>query len=236
MVLELIPATSFAQRVDTVRIYSPLMKKDIPNLVILPEGYDKGAKYPVLYLLHGYSANYRTWLDEIRPDLPQLAGEYGMIIVCPNGENSWYFDSTVKKGSMFETYITKELVNYIDAHYRTLPTRDKRAITGFSMGGHGAMYLAIRHQDLFGACGATSGGVDIRPFPDEWEIKHWSSRATREDCTYVLPTYDPDSSTRPFCTVTNFLTRYQPTRHREAFSRLFTATDTSPILMVFGMP
>lgn len=161
----------FAQRVDTIRIYSQSMQKEIPNLVILPQGYDKGAKYPVLYLLHGYSANYRTWLDEIRPDLPQLAGEYGMIIVCPNGENSWYFDSTVKKGSMYETYITKELINYIDSHYSTLPTKDKRAITGFSMGGHGAMYLAIRHQDLFGACGATSGGVDICPFPNEWEIK-----------------------------------------------------------------
>lgn len=94
-----------------------------------------------------------------------------MIIVCPNGESSWYFDSTVKKGSMYETYITKELIGYIDSHYNTFPTKDKRAITGFSMGGHGAMYLAIRHQDLFGACGATSGGVDLRPFPDEWEIK-----------------------------------------------------------------
>ena len=71
----------------------------------------------------------------------------------------------------FETFVSRELVSYVDGHYRTLPSREKRAITGLSMGGHGALWLAIRHQDVFGAAGSTSGGLDIRPFPDNWDMK-----------------------------------------------------------------
>ena len=61
-------------------------------------------------------------------------------------------------------------VNYIDGHYSTIKDRSGRAITGLSMGGHGALFLAFRHQDVFGACGSMSGGVDLRPFPDNWDI------------------------------------------------------------------
>src|SRR5690606_11774838 len=64
----------------------------------------------------------------------------------------------------------KELVTYIDASHRTVASKEGRAITGLSMGGHGALYLAFRHPDVYGACGSTSGGVDIRPFPGKWDI------------------------------------------------------------------
>lgn len=91
--------------------------------------------------------------------------------MCPDGENSWYWDSPLNEDSQFETFVSRELVSYVDGHYRTLPSREKRAITGLSMGGHGALWLAIRHQDVFGAAGSTSGGLDIRPFPDNWDMK-----------------------------------------------------------------
>ena len=84
--------------------------------------------------------------------------------------NSWYFDSPVLKDFQYESFYTKTLVPYIDAHYRTVASRQGRAITGLSMGGHGALFLAMRHTDLFGACGSMSGGVDIRPFPLNWNI------------------------------------------------------------------
>ena len=75
-------------------------------------------------------------------------------------------------GSMiYETFVAKELVDFVDSRYPTVPDRRHRAITGLSMGGHGALYLAIRHQDTFGAAGSMSGGVDFRPFPDNWDIK-----------------------------------------------------------------
>lgn len=59
----------------------------------------------------------------------------------------------------------------MDSHYRTVADPGGRAVTGYSMGGHGALWLAFRHPDLFGACGSMSGGVDFRPFPQNWKIR-----------------------------------------------------------------
>lgn len=160
-----------AQQIDTVSIHSNAMDKDIKNIIIRPFGYETSIKdYPVVYLLHGYNNDYSAWL-RIQPELPDMATRYGIIIVCPDGDSSWYWDSPVKPDKKYETYITNELIEYIDSHYKTISDKCSRAITGFSMGGHGGLWLAIRHQDMFGACGATSGGVDFRPFPDNWEIK-----------------------------------------------------------------
>lgn len=61
-------------------------------------------------------------------------------------------------------------MKYIDGHYKTITDRKGRAITGLSMGGHGGLWTAIRHKDTFGSCGSTSGGVDIRPFPKNWDM------------------------------------------------------------------
>ena len=70
----------------------------------------------------------------------------------------------------YETYISKELVQWIDSKYKTIKKRQGRGITGLSMGGHGALFLALKHQDIFGAAGSMSGGVDIRPFPTNWDM------------------------------------------------------------------
>ncbi len=162
--------------VDTVKIKSGKMNRDISCVVISPDKKKCDLYFPVLYLLHGYSSqgyhdSHKVWIDKIKTNLPVLADQYGIMIVCPNGENSWYWDSPVHSRSQFETFIAKELVEYIDKNYATIPDRRGRAITGASMGGHGALWLAIRHQDVFGAAGSMSGGVDITPFPDKWEIE-----------------------------------------------------------------
>ena len=161
-----------AQKVDTVAVYSPSMNKDIKNVVILPKDYGtvSGKTYPVLYLLHGYNGNYAAWV-RIKPELPEIASLTGMIIVCPDGQNSWYWDSPKAPSVRFETYVSAELVNYIDKNYSTRAEPAGRAVTGLSMGGHGGLWLGIRHQDIFGACGSMSGGVDIRPCPENWEMK-----------------------------------------------------------------
>ena len=155
---------------DTVEVASAKMGRNIKNVVVVPEAYLKGGaeRYPVLYLLHGADDNYMAWPSHV--DLKQKALQYGMIIVCPDGQDSWYFDSPIDPKMQFETYVSKELVDYIDAHYRTLASADKRAITGLSMGGHGALWLAWRHPDVFKHCGSMSGGVDITKFPDRWNI------------------------------------------------------------------
>ncbi|RMG21503.1 MAG: esterase family protein, partial [Methanobacteriota archaeon] len=85
--------------------------------------------------------------------------------------DSWYFDSPMDPTSQYETHIATEVVAFIDGNYRTLATREKRAITGLSMGGHGALFLAIRHPQIFGAAGSMSGGVDIRDSSKKWHLR-----------------------------------------------------------------
>ncbi len=158
-----------AARIDTLQVRSHKMKRTIETLVLVPELQDPGERIPTLYLLHGYSDNGRSWFKK-KPELAALADRDHVLIVCPSGENSWYWDSPLQPRSQFETFVSQELVAYIDSHYPTRSDRNARAITGLSMGGHGSLWLAIRHKDVFGACGSMSGGVDIRPFPKNWEM------------------------------------------------------------------
>ena len=160
-----------AAHVDTLLVKSPSMKKEIQVVVVIPDKAlgQQAVACPVIYMLHGHGGNAKTWIT-VKPELPQIADEKGIIFICPDGANSWYWDSPKNPQYRYETFVTKELVNYIDRHYKTIADRKGRAITGLSMGGHGAMWSAIRHKELFGAAGTTSGGMDIRPFPKNWEM------------------------------------------------------------------
>lgn len=160
----------FSATVDTVSVFSKKMDREIRTVVIKPQSYNGQDTFPVLYLLHGYSGRYDNWVSAV-PHIKDLADHYGMMIACPDGAfGSWYFDSPVDPAFQFETFVSKELVEWMDSHYKTVASREGRAITGLSMGGHGGLYLAFRNQDVFGACGSMSGGVDIRPFPNNWDI------------------------------------------------------------------
>lgn len=161
---------TFAAKVDTVQTYSASMKKNIKAVVITPDLYKEGNSYPTVYVLHGAGGNYANWIN-IAPELGQYADQYQSLIVCPDGNvTSWYFDSPLDPEWKYETYVATELVNWIDNNYKTIKDRKARAITGLSMGGHGALYLSFRHQDVFGAAGSMSGGVDFTPFPLNWNI------------------------------------------------------------------
>lgn len=160
----------FAAKVDTILVKSNNMNKNIKVVTIIPD-IAKEKACPVVYLLHGHGGCYNSWIVDSKPNLPQLADEKGMIMICPDGEKSWYWDSPLHSDMRYETFISSELIQYVDAHYHTIAGPKGRAITGLSMGGHGAMWNAIRHTDVFGAAGSTSGGLDIRPFPDSWNMK-----------------------------------------------------------------
>ena len=161
---------SFGAKIDTVTTYSPSMQKDIKAVVITPESYSEDGEFPVVYLLHGYSGNYASWIQRV-PALQQYADQFELIIVTPDGNyNSWYLDSPNKPESKYETYVAKELVEWVDARYATRADPSGRAISGLSMGGHGAFYLAFRNQDVFGMAGSMSGGLDLRPFPNNWDL------------------------------------------------------------------
>ncbi|WP_295715263.1 alpha/beta hydrolase family protein [Mucilaginibacter sp.] len=160
-----------AATVDTVLTHSAAMARDIKAVVVKPADYSSSKKFPVLYLLHGFSGNYSDWILKV-PAITKLADEYQMVIVCPDGNFAgWYYDSPMSKDWQYETYVGTELVNWVDKHYATIANRSGRAITGLSMGGHGAMYIAFKHQDTFGAAGSMSGALDIRPFPDAFGIE-----------------------------------------------------------------
>lgn len=139
--------------------------------VITPDN-PLGKKFPVVYLLNGYGGSRDSYLH-LRPDLPALADRYGIIFVLPSGKDSWYWDSPVHPEMKMESFITTELVPWVDTNYPTIADAKHRAITGLSMGGHGALFLAMRHPDIFGSAGSMSGGVDIRQFPKNWKIAKW---------------------------------------------------------------
>lgn len=170
--LLLIVCLSVRAQVDTIQVQSNSMSKSIKNVVITPENYSSSTKrLPVVYLLHGAGGNYSNWIKRV-PQLTEYATANQIIIVCPDGgKTSWYWDSPIDESMKYETYVSKELVKEIDNKYRTIANSTGRAITGLSMGGHGAFYLAIKHQDVFGAAGSQSGGVDIRPFPHSWDME-----------------------------------------------------------------
>ena len=159
-----------AAKVDTLMVRSESMNKDIKVVTIRPDKALNGEKCPTIYLLHGFSDNENKWLT-VLPDLPEIADRNGVIFVCPDGGyNSWYWDSPIVPEYRYETFVAKELVAHIDTVYCTIQDRSARAITGLSMGGHGAFYLAMRHQDTFGNMGSMSGGLDFRPFTKNWNI------------------------------------------------------------------
>ena len=160
-----------AVQVDTVMVHSKAMNKEVKVVYVVPDKAtgNCGQACPVIYLLHGHGGNAKSWIT-IKPELPRIADEKGIIFVCPDGKNSWYWDSPLKPAYRYETFVSDELVKYTDAHYATEADRQGRAIAGLSMGGHGALWNAIRHKDVFGAAGSTSGGVDIRPFPQNWDM------------------------------------------------------------------
>lgn len=158
--------------VDTIEVMSDKMGRVIKNTVVLPAQYIEKKNptrfFPVVYLLHGAQGSYRDWPK--KADLRSLASQYGVIIVCPDGQDSWYFDSPIDQNFQFETYVVYELRHFIESHYRTINHPKYRAITGLSMGGHGALWLAWRHPDVYGSCGSMEGGVDIYNYPNRWKV------------------------------------------------------------------
>jgi S-formylglutathione hydrolase FrmB len=153
-----------AGQMEVVAVESAAMRKIVPAIVITPQ--ERARKYPVIYLLHGYGDTETSW-PLIKPNLADIADRLGVIFVCPRGENSWYWDSPANPRSRFETFVAKELVAFIDARYPTRAERAGRAVTGLSMGGYGALWLAARNKDVFGAAGSSSGALEIAPFAEQ---------------------------------------------------------------------
>ncbi|WP_188699112.1 alpha/beta hydrolase [Bowmanella pacifica] len=162
--------TASAYEVQILDIESPSMGISQKATLVLPDGYQQSERrYPVLYLLHGHGGNYQNWAE--RTEVEALADRYQMLILMPDGNiNSWYVDSQFKTNSLYTRYIGEEIPAYLDSHFRTVAQRSGRAITGLSMGGFGALHIALSYPTEFIAAGSTSGGVDPRGFEGKWGL------------------------------------------------------------------
>ncbi len=149
------------------KFFSPALGKDMPMLVYLPPGYfDTARRYPTLYMLSGFAGDEREWADWGMCDALELLIRGGrippMIVVMPNGDHSWWFNHANVPGSdgkPYGDYVWRDVVGYVDASYRTEPTRARRAIGGLSAGGQGALMLALTHPEVFSIAGAHSPSV-----------------------------------------------------------------------------
>jgi len=119
-----------AAKTDTVLTFSNRMKKEIKAVVIVPDNYAMAKALPVVYLLHGHGGNYADWITKAK-GLDKMVDMYSVIIVCPDGNiGSWYWDSPEDSSYQYETYVSTELVKYIDEKYKTIKDKKGRAITG----------------------------------------------------------------------------------------------------------
>lgn len=147
------------RELTVVDFEAPSVGRRMKYIALLPENYDEepDRRYPVLYLLHGFSQNYTVFP---RMGVPQYTEEMNLIVIMPDAGNTWYInwaESEDGKLNRWADYIVYDLIESVDAVFRTVPSRLGRAISGVSMGGYGAMTLGLRRPDLFVSIASHSG-------------------------------------------------------------------------------
>jgi enterochelin esterase-like enzyme len=156
------------QVLEGLKLKSAILGRDVAYAVYLPPDYATSTRrYPVVYLLHGYTDNESGWIQfgEINLAADRAIAEREippMIIVMPDGGVSWYINDLAGK-FRYEDMFVQELIPHIDAAYRTRASSEFRGIAGLSMGGWGTLVHSFRHPELFSACAALSAAV----WPDE---------------------------------------------------------------------
>jgi enterochelin esterase-like enzyme len=191
-----------ASTIQTVTMHSDTLNKDMKMNVYLPKGYSSSHKYPVLYMIHGFSATYRGYFEELK--LNELADRLiadgqivPVIIVCPQVDNSYGINSATTTSlnlpdkpdislyyGRYEDYLIKEVLPYVDKHFSTQAEKQHRWIGGISMGGFISLHTAFRHPDLFGKVGGHSPAIWLNDSPDtymtNWLYPDAQTRQTRD--------------------------------------------------------
>ena len=125
--------------------------------VLLPDEAKGDGPWPVLYLLHGMSQDDSMWCRLTR--IERYVEPVPLIVVMPDGGRSLYTDAV--HGLPHESHIIKDVIGFVDRFFHTVPERAARAIGGYSMGGLGAVKLALRHPDLFCSVVGSAGAYDL---------------------------------------------------------------------------
>ena len=167
-------------RVETVAFKSAILGESLPYHVILPVDYatSPAKRYPVLYLLHGLSDHASTWIE--RTNLVEHAAPYALILATPEGGNGWYTDSASAASERYESYLMEEVIPDVQRRYRTVEEGYARGIAGQSMGGYGALKLALKHPEEFAFAASMSGALNAARYGDAdtggWELISQSIR------------------------------------------------------------
>ena len=140
-------------------VASAALNRTMKYRVLLPEGYEgSGMQYRALYLLHGLTGDYLDW--STRTELSRAARGLPIVIVMPEGENSWYVNAA-DKGPRFEDYIADDMLKDYEREYRVIRSSYGRAIAGLSMGGYGALRIALKRPGVFVAAGGFSSALGV---------------------------------------------------------------------------
>ena len=146
-----------------VTFHSTALNRDMPYRAIVPANIPPNQKFPVVYLLHGGGGGFRDWSN-----YSDVAGyaERGLILVMPEGNSSYYTNSADHPQDRYEDYVVHDLIADVERRFPAVSDRAHRAIAGVSMGGFGAVVLALKHPDLFIFAGGLSSALDVpsRPF------------------------------------------------------------------------
>ena len=164
LLLVLAPVSVLAQRdppINRITLESKLLGKAIDYSILYPINYQRPGntekKFPVVYLLHGFSGHFTNWIERTRVAL--YATHYDLFVVMVEGENGWYTDSATVPNDKFESYILQELMPDVEKRFRVSAERDGRAIGGLSMGGYGALKFGFKYPNRFGMVASMSGAL-----------------------------------------------------------------------------
>ncbi len=187
-----VTGTATTTRTGTVRtdtVWSQSLGAYKALVVYLPPSYNaaRSTRYPLLVYLHGRGGNERNWVDAGRLDRTMdslvRTGAPEAIIAMPDGDNGWYATwnqlgdvnacraDTVRREpaasycvpwTRYDDYIARDIVSHMDTRYRTIARRERRGIAGLSMGGVGALTVALQYPDVFAAAASHSGVVSPR--------------------------------------------------------------------------
>jgi putative tributyrin esterase len=188
-----------------VSFHSVALNRDMQYRVILPARIAVEEKLPVVYLLHGGGGGYRDWSNY--SDVAQFA-EQGLILIMPEGDSSYFVNAAKRPQDRYEDYIINDLIADVESRWPAATGRANRAIAGVSMGGFGAINLALRHPNLFVFAGGISSAIDVpsRPFSikriEQWRrfraiFGPWEGQTQKDNDPFLL-VRTADSAKMPY--------------------------------------
>jgi putative tributyrin esterase len=143
-----------------VKFFSQALQKATAANIILPEVKTEGP-FPVFYLLHGLSDDYTIW--QRRTSIERYVQGMPLIVVMPDGGRGFYCDA--EQGMAWETALVTDLIGFVDKMFPTIASREGRCIGGLSMGGYGAVKLALKFPELFCSANSHSGALGFAHWP-----------------------------------------------------------------------